>query len=174
MDRLHAHTDPTTVAKLAKRNVFTLLFNANASLYIQPLDGVVFSVLKRVFRANVWTYVLEDSMCDESDCSPVYHAAYDAMDKAFQKNVIIAAFRDRGIWPWRRDVVMNNALQWIKAARPSESVEERGQFIASVADAAVKLEVRVLERVSVGTRAVWAHGLSGNFDPAATGPKCWC
>ena len=139
MDRLHAHTDPTTVAELAKRNVFTLLFNANASLYIQPLDGVVFSVLKRVFRANVRTYVLEDSMCDESDCSPVYHAAYDAMDKAFQKNVIIAAFRDRGIWPWRRDVVMKNALQWIKAARPSESVEERGQFIASVADAAVKL-----------------------------------
>ena len=129
MDRLHAHTDPTTVAELAKRNVFTLLFNANASLYIQPLDGVVFSVLKRVFRANVRTYVLEDSMCDESDCSPVYHAAYDAMDKAFQKNVIIAAFRDRGIWPWRRDVVMKNALQWIKAARPSESVEDAGSSL---------------------------------------------
>merc|ERR1719378_501611 len=123
MDRLHAHTDPATVAELAKRNVFTLLFNANASLlYSRWMEWC--SPYLSEFRANVWSYVLEDSMCDESDCSPVHHAAYDAIDKVFQKNVIIAAFRDRGIWPWRRDVVMKNALQWIKAARPSESVED--------------------------------------------------
>ena len=110
--------------------------------------------MKRKFRDNVWEYTLEDSMSGESDSSHVFHAAYNAMDQAFQKKVIVAAFRDRGIWPWRRDVVMKNALEWTKALGTTHSAEERGQFISNVVDAAVEQsQARSSARKESRTRA---------------------
>ncbi len=108
-DNLAAHRDAETIAKAYKADIHLVFFPPNCSHFIQPLDSYPFARFKQVLqilqRKQYFGSFFNDSLQSFTDL----RLAGDAFREAFTKETIIAAFRDTGLFPFNKQLILTRA-----------------------------------------------------------------
>ena len=122
-DQLNCHKKPKIVEEMALRHIFTVSFAPNTLHFVQPLDGLVLATLKKVFRQVLSELGLDAALNDGPAGPFVFHAMYTACEKAFKSKIITKSFRDRGVWPFNRDIIQTRCASGSTSARRHQPEE---------------------------------------------------
>lgn len=160
-DQLGCHKDPKVVESLAEDHIYTLLFPPNTSHFLQPLDGHVFRTLKRAFGPAAAAARLDAALTDGDSRHIVFYALYDAARAAFRPGPICKSFSDRGVWPFKPDVIELHLDAWIgrcSKAMADQQLSERRLIVHSLmgkatSQAAARTEKRAASSTVVEFRA---------------------
>ena len=125
---------------MALRHIFTVLFAPNTLHFVQPLDGLVLATLKKVFRQVLSELGLDAALNDGPAGPFVFHAMYTACAKAFKSKIITKSFRDRGVWPFNRDIILTAMRKWInKRAKAPTGGTAQQQAVQSLLEYSTSL-----------------------------------
>jgi hypothetical protein len=109
-DQVSSHQDPTVIEYAFQRKIMMLLLPANTSHFTQPLDNIVFAVLKQHFKRKAALASFESQFEIESNQELLFDALYHAEARALTPTSIRRAFQECGIFPFRPDIIQARAL----------------------------------------------------------------
>jgi len=105
-DRPGSHDSIDIIRTLFNRNAHLVWFMANTSHIVQPLDGTPFATLKKKLRKARDDESLKRAVKGENQNQVVSTVLAQTEREAFKPGVIISGFRDRGIWPFNKDLLL--------------------------------------------------------------------
>ena len=105
-----------------------MLFVANLSLAMDPLDDTIFGVLQKSWRCDMSKQMFALAAVGGSVVQSMFAALYEAESKAFTKTNIQTAFLRTGMWPFNADVIRERAGKVVGTA-PLTHVEQVHQVV---------------------------------------------
>lgn len=139
-DQLECHRNPAIVARLCKSMIYVCLFAANTSHFLQPLDGHVFALFKRLFRLHIAEMTIMAAVDSELRTGLIFHAVYEALECSLTPKVITASWSSRGVVPFDRDLIMAAARSWACGLAANDLGPHRAIVNELVATSAAILE----------------------------------
>lgn len=111
-DNLRQHQDLDVLEILAKHRVLLQFLTPNASHFLQPLDDKLFAVFKKELERQYDQY--DGSLCvlglkAKNVLASVLPTAFNI---AFTPLRVCESWANVGIWPYRRDLIMEHALKF--------------------------------------------------------------
>lgn len=111
-DRLKAHMQPDLIREMMQCDVYLVFLAANTSHFAQPLDGQPFALLKKIFHQLVLEHAVVWDTRGDLPNNSVMSALYESLRVALRPKVIMASFKDRGIWPYNRELLIRRGTEW--------------------------------------------------------------
>ena len=155
-DNLAAHRNPTTVATALKANIHMVFFPPNCSHFIQPLDGYPFARFKQVLRRLQEDIFLGSYLNNSLQGVGDLKLSEDALRTSFTPETIRAAFRDTGLFPFNKQLILQRALTNVGIVGPTPNIvlQDFKEAIREELQSQKEVHAKGLERVLKGKQMV--------------------
>ena len=109
LDGCSSHKKQSTADLLTKNNISTIFFPPNTSHIVQPADGQIFHYYKPMAAKKVHEVNLKATLGDDMERHFGLIRSIESHSEAVSKEVVQAAFRSRGIFPFDEQKLFVNA-----------------------------------------------------------------
>lgn len=116
-DRPACHDSIETLTSLYERDVHLLWFVADTSQVFQPLDGSPYAVMKKNLRKARDDEYLRRSITKEDATQVIAEISPFVERESFTKEIVISGFKDRGIWPFDKELILERARKEFKKSK---------------------------------------------------------
>jgi len=185
LDNCSYQKDVEMMRRAQQNGFFFIYLPPNSTHVLQPLDVVPFAVFKPLlsFAADEQKFLTKLRNSNMTLKHAMGTATLTAMDQSFKPNVIIAGFKQSGVFPWDSAVVKARAESAIvdeeaHAVRVRDKLTAEEQQLAKLAEAAVKPIIKPTKTASLRVNidkykkgATTTQLLSEASAPAAAAPK---
>lgn len=115
-DRPACHDSFITIRSLYEQNVHLLWFVADTSQVFQPLDGTPYAVMKKKLKKARDDEYLRRTITGEDMSQVIAEISPFVERESFTHEVVVSGFKDRGIWPFDKELVMERAkMEFVKS-----------------------------------------------------------
>jgi hypothetical protein len=118
-DRPACHDSFETLSSLFERDVHLLWFVADTSQVFQSLDGSPYAVMKSNLRKARDDEYLRRSITNEDPSQVIAEISPFVERESFTRDVVISGFKDRGIWPFNKELIIERAKKEFMKAKPT-------------------------------------------------------
>jgi hypothetical protein len=127
LDNLDAHVNGKNVAWALNNNIRVLPYPKNSSLFIQALDQNPFGEFKKRLIQHKRKITKRSIFQGTMEKNPILEAAIRAEEESLTIPVIKSGFRETGVWPFDKNVILKNAKEnnGDEPKEPKESEIER-------------------------------------------------
>jgi len=114
---------------LFEKNVHLVWFMVNTSHIVQPLDGTPYATLKPMVKKARDDESLKRVLTGESQNQVVSKVLAQTEREAFSKEVVISGFRDRGIWPFDKELLLKRGEKEYLHPTPTDPTVNEAQLV---------------------------------------------
>ena len=132
-DRPACHDSIDTITSLYKRDVHLLWFVEDTSQVFQPLDGTPYAVMKNNLRKARDDEYLRRTITNQDKSQVIAEISPFVERESFTSDVVISGFKDRGIWPFNKQLVLERAKKEFIKSQPV--IDARSQAAIEAQDA---------------------------------------
>jgi len=126
LDRHSVHLEIASLNTLLESNIHPLYLPAHTTHIIQPLDNVILGGLKqRIQQKKNWELIRR--LIEGEDLSTILQDVFTDIDSTvFERNTVIAGFRNTGIYPFNKQLILENfanEFMWHQKSNNKTSAE---------------------------------------------------
>jgi len=108
-DNLRCHCTKGVLELAEQLHVHLNMFSPNSSHFLAPLDNKMFAVFKSKLEMGYDEMLEASSLTGTKHKAPLCAVIRDAFFVAFAPPVVRESYANVGVWPFRPDIVMENA-----------------------------------------------------------------
>jgi hypothetical protein len=124
-DRPQCHNSTDLVVSLYNLDAHLVWFPANTSQVLQPLDGTPYATLKKLLKETRDDELLKRTLTGEKQTQVIAEISPFVEREAFTTDVVMSGFKDRGVWPFDKALILERArAEFLKPQAGSAVVEE--------------------------------------------------
>lgn len=153
-DQMKSHLDHVVIADAYQRNVHLWSLVANTSHWLQPLDDFPFGLFKKFTTKRHTDAVFNASITGRSYATSLMTAAYEAESQAFTGNIIRAAFKNCGLYPFDEKQIFTRLAENTGVLQGDEVVSQCMAAATAVIVAAKAEGSTPKKRIQVGSAVV--------------------
>jgi DDE superfamily endonuclease len=115
LDRLGCHLDPLMVGQALQHGVHICWYPPDCSAFLQPCDDAEFAVFHRALNNVVQRFDLSRLAAKLPHYAIVLCFLQEALKLCTASNVVKTSFARTGIFPWKKELILSNARNYLAA-----------------------------------------------------------